>query len=320
MISVMLRHVLLIAVLAAGSLAAGIAMVPGEREQWTMLVRDGRNEEAVKALEAQYRSGRRNADAVVHLYRLYMSFAKIEQATTVMREFAAEHPDNPEIVAMLARHYNEIADKPGAIATLERLFELAPSTQIAHELLANYRLQGAFASEDRLLRALLTSRMITANDAERLGLMLAARGDLYGAREALMRFDELANPERSIGRFVLFDVLVETGDTATALAKGAAWIQLWRKGSIHHTVAGEHPSARLIRRMISVDEAAARRLICEVQEGETPVASAGPSSTPSAEPTCVISIPMAESGPEGSGNASITQVEPRDEFGRRRRR
>src|SRR3954454_10062335 len=154
-ISAMLRHVLLIIGLSASALAAGVAMVPGEREQWTMLVRDGRNGEAVKALEAQYQAGRRNADAVVHLYRLYMSFAKVEQATRVMQEFAADHADNPEILAMLARHYNDIQDNPAAIATLERLFELAPSTQTAHELLANYRLQGAFASEERLLRAML---------------------------------------------------------------------------------------------------------------------------------------------------------------------
>jgi tetratricopeptide (TPR) repeat protein len=316
----MLRHVLLIVVLSASALAAGVAMVPGEREQWTMLVRDGRNKEAVKALEAQYQEERRNNDAVVHLYRLYMSFAKIEQATRVMQEFAADHPDNPQIIAMLARHYNDVQDKPAAIHALERLFELFPSTQTAHELLAHYRLQGAFASEERLLRTLLATKMITANDAERLGLMLAAGGDLYGAREALVRFDELANPERSIGRFVLFDVLVETGDKATALAKGAAWIQFWRKGNIHHTAAGEQPSARLIRRMINVDEAAARRLICEMQQGEAPVASAEPGGARRSETTCIINMPVAETGPEGSGNSSVTQIEPRDEFGRRRRR
>src|SRR5262245_53118755 len=130
-LSAMLRHVLLIIVLSATALAAGVAMVPGEREQWTMLVRDGRNEQALKALEAQYQAGRRNTDAVVHLYRLYMSFAKIDQATVVMEQLAAEHPDNPEIVAMLARHYTDIQDKPAAIATLERLFEFSPSTQTA---------------------------------------------------------------------------------------------------------------------------------------------------------------------------------------------
>jgi tetratricopeptide (TPR) repeat protein len=316
----MLRHVLLIIVLSATALAAGVVMVPGEREQWTMLVRDGRNEQALKALEAQYQAGRRNTDAVVHLYRLYMSFAKIEQATVVMEQFAAEHPDNPEIVAMLARHYTDIQNRPAAIATLERLFEFSPSTQTARELLAHYRLHGEFASEERLLRLLLATKLITANDAERLGLMLAARGDLYGAREALVRFDELANPERSIGRLVLFDVLIETGDKSTALVKGAAWMQFWHKGGIHHAAAGEQPSARLIRRMMNVDEAAARRLICEIQERETPTPRSEPSAAPGPEPSCIINMPTAEAGSEGLGSSSITQFEPRDTFGRRKRR
>ena len=72
--------------------------------------------------------------------------------------------------------------------------------------------------------------MITANDAERLGLILAAHGDLFGARDALTRFDEIANPERSIGRLVLFDVLVQIGDKTTALTKAASWIGYLAQG------------------------------------------------------------------------------------------
>ena len=82
----------------------------------------------------------------------------------------------------------------------------------ARDLLAYYRLEGVFDREEKLLRTLLAREMITANDAERLGFILAAQGDLFGAREALMRFDEIANPERSAGRLVLFDVLVATGN------------------------------------------------------------------------------------------------------------
>jgi len=55
----MFRHIALIVSLTAVALAAGVAMVPGEREQWTMLVRDGRNQEALKALETRYRAVKR---------------------------------------------------------------------------------------------------------------------------------------------------------------------------------------------------------------------------------------------------------------------
>jgi Flp pilus assembly protein TadD len=309
----MFRHITLITVLTAVALAAGVAMVPGEREQWTMLVRDGRNQDAIKALEARYRAGKRDVDAVLHLYKLYMSFAEIEQATRVMQGFVADHPNDPAAVSLLAKHYGDIQDKRAEVRTLERLFELAPLPATARDLLAHYRIEGAFDREERLLRTLLANQTITANDAERLGLMLAAHGDLYGARDALTRFDEIANPERSIGRLVLFDVLVQIGDKTAALNKAASWIGYWRKVSIHRTAAGaEVPSARLIRMMMAADELAARALICEVQRNEAPARGDDP-----AQEACEVKVFEAEADVVGN---TVSHVEPRDEFGRRRRR
>jgi Flp pilus assembly protein TadD len=308
----MFRHIALIILLTMVALAAGVAMVPGEREQWTMLVRDGRNQEAIKALESRYRAGKREVDAVLHLYKLYMSFAEIDDATRIMQDFVNDHPDDPAVVSLLAKHYGDIQDKPAEIRTLERLFQIAPSQPTARDLLAYYRLQGAFDREESLLRTLLANQMITANDAERLGLILAAHGDLFGARDALTRFDEIANPERSIGRLVLFDMLVQIGDKTTALTKAASWIGYWRKFSLHRAAGADVPSARLIRMMMALDEGAARKLLCEVQRSEAP---AGTSSDP--DGACEVIAP--DSDADAAGNA-VTRVEPRDEFGRRRRR
>jgi Flp pilus assembly protein TadD len=312
----MLRHIALIIALTAVSLAAGVAMVPGEREQWTMLVRDGRNQEALRALEARYRSGRREVDAVLHLYKLYMSFADIDQATRVMQEFVTDHPNDPAAVALLAKHYGDTQDKPAEIRTLERLFALSPSLATARDLLAYYRLEGAFDREEGLLRTLLAKQMITANDAERLGLILAAHGDLPGAREALTRFDEIANPERTIGRLALFDVLVQIGDKTAALNKAASWIGYWHKASIHRAAGSEIPSARLIHMMMAVDERAARRLICAVQRNEAP---ARENDQAPQDGACELSMPGSEPEADATGN-TVTNVEPRDELGRRRRR
>jgi tetratricopeptide (TPR) repeat protein len=312
----MIRHIALISCLTAVALAAGVAMVPGEREQWTMLVRDGRNVEALKVLEARYRAGRRETDAVVHLHKLYMSFAQIEQATRVMQDFVADHPGNAEALTMLARHYADIQDRPAQIAALERLFELSPSVLTARDLLAYYRLAGVFDREEKLLRTLLAREMITANDAERLGLILAAQGDLFGAREALMRFDEIANPERSAGRLVLFDVLVATGNKAEALAKAASWITYFRKVSIHHPLEAETPSARLVRMMNAADETVTRQLLCAVQRAEAPAEEgAGSRGTPA----CDASASDMQTDADVTANAA-SNVQAPDEFGRRRRR
>jgi hypothetical protein len=310
----MIRHIVLIAGIAAGALAAGVAMVPGEHEQWTMLVRDGRNQQALKVLETRYRAGHREVDAVIHLYRLYMAVADVDQASRLLQEFVADHPDNVEALGMMASHFAAIEDKPGEVAVLERLFELAPTLSTARELLAFYRMEGAFDREEKLMRVLLAKGMITANDAERLGLMLASHGDLFGAREALMRFDELANPERSTGRLVLFDLLVATGDKSRALAKAAAWIGYFRKASIHHPTGSETPAARLLRMMVAVDEGAARRLICDAQAQELLLQ---PGARASDGLGCEADAPGAQPGPEPPSNA-MTDLKMRHRIARRR--
>src|ERR1700726_4577699 len=309
----MFRHIALVICLTAAALAAGVAMVPGEREQWSMLVRDGRNKEALKTLQGLYRAGHREIDTVVNLYKLYMSFAEIEAATRVMADFAADHPENPKALAMLAKHYADIEDKPDKVATLERLFELSPSPGTARELLAQYRLDGAFDREEKLLRTLLAKDIITANDAERLGLMLAAQGDLYGAREALVRFDEIANPERSLGRFVLFDVMVATGDKSAALEKAASWIGYFRKASVHHAPEGDTAAARLVRMMMALDEAAARTLICDAQRDETLAQGSGP-------PRGFMGCDPAASVQTVEAPTDTASIVPSDQPVRRRRR
>jgi Tetratricopeptide repeat len=323
----MFRHIALIVSLTAVALAAGVAMVPGEREQWTMLVRDGRNQEAIAALEAHYRAGKRETDAVLHLYKLYMAFAEIEQATRIMRDFVTDRPQDPAAVALLAKHFGDVQDKRAEMGALERLFELAPSLQTARDLLAHYRLEGMFDREESLLRTLLAKEMITANDAERLGLMLAARGDLYGARDALVRFDEIANPERSLGRLALFDMLVQIGDKTAAVNKAATWLEHWRKAGIHRAPGSEMPAARLVRMMMAADEPRARRLVCEAraalaseasgQRGNSMVRAPEDAGKGADAPAAACEASPADD--EATGN-TITNVGARDELGRRRPR
>ena len=258
----MLRHVVFTLLLITAAIAAGVAMVPGERERWTMLVRDNRNEEALDVLKASYHAGQRDADAVLQLYKLLMSLAEIAQATQVIEQFVADRPGDVEAITLLAKHHGDTQNVHGEERARSRLFELSPSQGTAQRLLSIHRLNGAFDQEERLLRSLLARQIIAANDAERLGLLLFARGDLDGARQALTYFDEIANPERMIGRLALFDLLVHLGDTQTALVKVAAWIPNWRKASIHPPGGPEVSLARLVRMMMAVDAVVARRILC----------------------------------------------------------
>ena len=271
----MLRHVVFTLLLITTAIAAGVAMVPGERERWTMLVRDNRNEEALDVLKASYRAGQRDADAVLQLYKLLMSFAEIARATQVIEQFVADRPGDVEAITLLAKHNRDAQNVYGEERALKRIFELSPSQGTAQRLLSIHRLNGAFDQEERLLRSLLARQIIAANDAERLGLLLFARGDLDGARQALTYFDEIANPERMIGRLALFDLLVHLGDTQTALVKVAAWIPNWRKASIHPPGGPEVSLARLVRMMMAVDAVVARRILCASPQDGSSLAAIG---------------------------------------------
>ena len=73
--------------------------------------------------------------------------------------------------------------------------------------------------------------------------MLASNGDLYGARDALMRFDEIANPERSIGRFALVRRAGADRRQDHGPDKGASWIGLLAQGE-HSSTGRDGPSGR----------------------------------------------------------------------------
>lgn len=316
----MLRHILFMLALIGSAIGAGVALVPGDREQWTMLMRDERNQEALHVLEKHYASGRRETDAALNLYKLLMSFAEIDRATKVAEQLVADYPNDSYAATLLAKHYGDIEDRPGEIGALERLQALSPSLETARRLLALYRLEGAFDSEEKLLSSLLATRMIAANDAERLGLLLAGRGDLQGAREALLRFDELANPERMLGRLALFDVLVQLNDKTTALTMAAGWIPNWRKVSMRRPAGPEVPASRLVRRMMTADGPAALKIICGAPDSETaardpncaltgstpaPVAPSPPVRAPNSRPR-----PSAQATPYGLASVGRPEASP----------
>jgi hypothetical protein len=267
----MLRHIAMMLALTFAALAAGIYMVPGPREQWTMLIRDERNAEALDLLEKHYQAGDRDPETLLQLYKLLMSFAQIERATTVIQELVAERPGDIFALTLLAKHYGDTQDALNETTTLERLFVAQPSSATAQRLLLLYRLGGRTLEERRLLGELLADKMITADDAERLGFMLAAETDLQGARQALSVFDAKASPASSTGRFALFNVLLRLGEPKAAMAMAEHWLLEWRNSHLVQGRAGrDFPLGRLTQVMADVDLPETRRIICNVFPERSP--------------------------------------------------
>lgn len=258
------RHIALMLGTAIIAVAAGIVTVPGPREQWTMLVRDERNDEALEILQQRYAAGERDPEAMLQLYKLLMSLAKIDEATRIIEEIVTRRPNDASGLAELAKHYEHTQDFDGEMRTLERLVVLQPSSSsTAERLLVLYRLHGYQAQEQRLLAKMLPAGIITAGDAERLGFMRAAQGDLQGALEALLAFDSMATPEYSTSRFALVDVLLRLGEPQNAMARMQNWLLQWHDNrSDQELAATDFPVDRLVRMMVQVNRPEARRIIC----------------------------------------------------------
>jgi len=281
----MFRHAALTFGIAVSALVTALCMVPGSREQWTMLVRDERNDEALEILEQRYEAGERDPEAMLQLYKLLMSVARIDRATRIIEEIAAKRPDDVSGLAELAKHYGHTQDLHGEARTLERLFALQPSSAAtAQRLLVLYRLRGDQAQEQRLLAKMLPTGITTAEDTQRLGFMLAAKGDFKGALEALVAFDSMAAPQFSTSRFALVDVLLRLGETQNAMVRMEHWLAQWQDDRPRQDLAAlDFPLDRLIRLMAHVDRPEARRVVCaSVPELSAP----GPGAPAQLPPIC----------------------------------
>jgi hypothetical protein len=200
---------------------------------------------------------------MLQLYKLLMSVARIDQATRVIEEIAAQRPDDVSGLTELAKHYGHTQDLDGETRTLERLFAHQPSSTTAQRLLVLYRLRGDQPQEQRLLAKMLPAGITTAEDTQRLGFMLAAKGDFQGALEALLAFDSMAAPEYSTSRFALVDVLLRLGQPENAMAKMHHWLVQWEDDRPKQDLASpDLPLDRLIRLMAHVDRPEARRIVC----------------------------------------------------------
>jgi len=260
-----MRHIIVVLAVAAAALTAGVYMIPSDREQLTMLIRDERDADALSLLQRRYQAGDRNPETMLQLYELLMSFAEIKPATHLIEELVAQHPNDPNAWTLLAKHYADTQDLRDEIGARERLFQLTGSAATAQRLVVLYRLDDRPADEKSLLAKMLNSGTISTDDAQRLGFMFAANGEFEDARRALSAFDTKAAPDSATGRLALFDVLLRLGRPKDAMSMAERWLTRWRDAHLDHGLQGRSfPLERLVEEMSKVDVADTQRIVCNI--------------------------------------------------------
>jgi len=236
----MLSHRLLIGVIGIAVLWAGYFLLPRAEEHVTMLARDGLYEAASKELSALEDSGANRPDLLIQTHLLREKLGDHVGALNALTAFLAIRPNDFAAREKQAELFLQSGEIDHHLAAMAKLASIRPSVERLSWLLELYRLHGRFDDELALMQLFAESGYLEHTQLERMGAMLAGRGDWAGAIKALHLVDQRAPNEASSGRLLLFDVLLQSDHVDEAAERAHAWMVRWRDSYL---------SAKLIIRM-----------------------------------------------------------------------
>jgi tetratricopeptide (TPR) repeat protein len=244
-----IRFMLLVVLLV---LAAAYVLVPRYNERLAMLADAHGAAELIALLEHRRASGDEAPTLLLSLSRAYQAAGNFQQAAADLERYLEQSPTSDiQILARLAGLYEKAQNEPKHQAVLERLVAMTPTLSNASPLSEIYYRQGRFDDARALLS--LFPRELTVENG--LLLRLAEYHVAAGAKdEAIavlkravigLRWRRAANNDRE--RFLLAQLLLETGRSAEAANLGKGWVEEWpdgwRAAKLLRMVAVEAPLA-----------------------------------------------------------------------------
>ena len=209
-----------------------------------MLAGEGRHKEAIALLKRRLTAASGDPTALAALGR---SYAAVGDSTQAVDMFDAYLRLRPHDVAARERDA-ELLLRGGQIdrylATMADVTAEAATPVRVTRLVELYRLHGRFQDERDTLRTYAELDLLNTSQLERLGALLAERGDWAGARRWLEQADADAPPEESAGRFLLLEAMIERGDAAAIEDRSHAWMEAWKNAYL---------SGKLILRLAQSD-------------------------------------------------------------------
>ena len=207
---------------------AAVLLWPRPAERIAMEVDEGRHREVIALLQHALAEHPRDPDLLAALGRSYAALGEYRHAMDAFDAYLAVRPDD---LAARERQaglllQNGLVDR--YLDALARLVAAQPSPGRVTRLVELYRLYGRVDDEVETLRAYASRAMLEAAQLERLGALLAERGDWREARRWLELADQKMPPDDSAGRFLLLQVLIQSNEVDQAYRQALAWMTAWR--------------------------------------------------------------------------------------------
>ena len=208
-------------------LVAAVVLSP-RREHAAMLAGEGRHKEAIALLERQLARTPHDPDVLAALGRSHAALGEVPQAIDAFDAYLALRPHD---VAAREREA-ELLLRTGLmeryLGALARAATEQPSPARVTRLVELYRLDGRVDDEISTLQAYAGKGILEVSQLERLGALLAERGDWREAGRWLELADQKAPPDASAGRLLLFEVLIQSNEVDQIVERAPAWMVAWR--------------------------------------------------------------------------------------------
>ena len=224
----MRRSRIIVAMLAALILLAGLLLIPRHDEHLTMLTRDGRYDEASRLIAAMRAQGDARPELLMIDLNLYRKLGDVPRALEATRSYLAVRPDDPAVLEVHADLLLQMGLAREHLTASERLVRMRPDPERVARLLAQLSSAGLVEREEALLAHFAGSSVLRLEHYERLGALLSAKGDWQGAARWLRHVDRHAAADQSKARLKLLYVLLQSGQSAEARDRAGRWLGTWR--------------------------------------------------------------------------------------------
>jgi tetratricopeptide (TPR) repeat protein len=207
---------------------AAALLLPRRDEHAAMLASDGQHEQAIALLESRLADAPGDPDALAALGRSHAALGDVPRAIEAFDAYLAVRPND----AAALQSQGELLLQSGArdryLDVQARLLAAQPSPAGVSRLIELFRLHGRDADELATLQTYAGKGMLEASQLERLGTMLAGRGNWREARAWLELADQRAPVEASVGRLLLLELLIQAKENDRATERAREWMKGWR--------------------------------------------------------------------------------------------
>ncbi len=226
------RHFIILVVITV--VVVGVLMAPRRNEWFAIMRDDDKQAQLIEQLESRLAHDPNDPDLLATLARSYAELHNNQRAAELLLRYIAVRPDDGEAYAQLADTYKNMSDQTRRIAMLQRSLSLKPSLSRAKELAELYRDNRQTDSELALLSQYELKMTLQSGLLLRLAQLHVAHGEQDAALRVLMRPEILtaSNRQPALGqdeRLYLASLLSDAGRSAEAVRLGKQWILQWHE-------------------------------------------------------------------------------------------